>query len=284
MVKTTCIICGKSFIGCAVLQYIVDANTLYSLPVTPYVLPMQGDIGVDTWQPSLRKLAQVTHTPFINSITELPLTNHTLILSLEYDKIIPVSSLGNARAYNIHFSNLPKYRGCLTSTWPIRNKERKAGVTLHVLTEPVDSGDIVDQIVFPIPPWATSFDLYRLYSLYGFELFKKNYAALLSGKLNPVAQDTKKSTYYFRSSIDFHDRDIRAFDMPAMRVAGFVRSLIFAPYQLPMFHNKPVIQCDTVSFKIPGQQLAAGRVALEDATHAIIACQDGYVRLFFQTR
>lgn len=96
------------------------------------------------WQPSLRKTAE-SHGIDIEEIKNLDLSENDVFISLEYDKIINPSALNGASCFNIHFSNLPKYRGCLTSVWPIREGQKIAGVTLHVLSQGIDDGPIVDQ-------------------------------------------------------------------------------------------------------------------------------------------
>lgn len=52
---------------------------------------------------------------------------------------------------NLHPSRLPAYRGPTPLFWMARHGEPEVGVTLHFLSEAVDAGDIVSQIVFPWP-------------------------------------------------------------------------------------------------------------------------------------
>ena len=275
------LICGKSFIGCWAIQYLTDYRKVAG-PLTISVLPNHDDTGKDTWQPSLIKCAKSLHVPVVRSIQERKTAQTGVILSLEYDKIIRMSEVKSWRAYNIHFSALPKYRGCLTSAWPLRNGEKESGVTLHEITSRIDSGPIVDQIQFPIGPYITSEDLYHLYQHNGFELFKRNIMILLSDKkVSARVQSERGASYYRRSSIDFRNRTIRNFALPATTVANYVRSLIFKPYQLPVFHNKKIVFCDVLTAQKGVFKGKVGHVVLDDKNHAVVVCQDGNVRMFF---
>jgi methionyl-tRNA formyltransferase len=125
------VICGKNAIACKATEYTFDVITLQSLDLRLGTIPVAGDNGVDTWQPSLRKVSNQLGLPTYSSLSSASLTHDDIVVSLEYDKVIRPIDLNHARAFNIHFSNLPKYRGCLTSVWPIRNGEKQAGATLH---------------------------------------------------------------------------------------------------------------------------------------------------------
>ena len=89
------------------------------------VLPNKEDTGMDTWQPSLVKCAQKLGIRIIGNLKEGRTTPHGIILSLEYDSIIRTHEVQTWRAYNIHFSALPSYRGCLTSVRPLVMEKRK---------------------------------------------------------------------------------------------------------------------------------------------------------------
>ena len=52
---------------------------------------------------------------------------------------------------NLHPSVLPSYRGPTPLFWQFRQGEHETGITLHVLEEDVDAGDIVGQRIMPLP-------------------------------------------------------------------------------------------------------------------------------------
>ena len=92
--------------------------------------PNPSDDGVSRWQPSLRRYAQEFGIKIV-SLEELYEIKDLVFLSLEYEKLIRPEKFISTQLFNIHFSNLPSYRGMFTSAWPILNGERQSGVTLH---------------------------------------------------------------------------------------------------------------------------------------------------------
>ena len=62
-----------------------------------------------------------------------------------YTKLIPKSlfELPRSGAYNFHPGRLPEYRGAHVLNWAIINGEEKIALTVHLLNEEFDSGDIV---------------------------------------------------------------------------------------------------------------------------------------------
>ena len=61
----------------------------------------------------------------------------------------------SGRMINIHPSLLPKYKGLNTHQRAIEAGDQDAGATVHWVCADVDAGDIIDQIVVPIPAGAT---------------------------------------------------------------------------------------------------------------------------------
>ena len=112
------------------------------------VICNETDDGFDSWQPSLLKAAKDNDV----SLTTIEDCYDVdgLILFLEFDKIISPDKFINASLFNIHFSNLPAYKGMYTSALPLLNDEKESGVTLHYIDSGIDTGDIIDQLTFPI--------------------------------------------------------------------------------------------------------------------------------------
>lgn len=53
-------------------------------------------------------------------------------------------------AFNVHGALLPAYRGANPTQWALLNDERETGVTIHLMTDEFDAGDIVAQRRLPI--------------------------------------------------------------------------------------------------------------------------------------
>jgi len=54
------------------------------------------------------------------------------------------------RNINIHPSLLPSYRGPTPTNWMIHNEEKLCGLTAYLLTDKIDSGDIIYQKAYPL--------------------------------------------------------------------------------------------------------------------------------------
>ncbi|MEO8039882.1 MAG: formyltransferase family protein [Betaproteobacteria bacterium] len=273
------VVCGKGELACNALGYLADVLPLLGEPWALAAVPVAGDAGTDTWEPSLRALGTRMSLATVDSLDALALDACDLLFSLQYDRIIRSAQLGGARAYNLHFSALPRYRGCFPSMWPLRNGESSSGVTLHVLAAGIDDGDIVDQTVFPVPGFVSAFDLYRLYHAHGYELFKRNLEDIVEAREVRRPQDAAAATYYDRRSIDFSAIDI--VDWHAMTVqacVNLIRSLIFEPYQLPRIDGRAIVAAEPVEW-----QRGAARQHDRFGRHsALLACRDGLVRVRFK--
>ena len=66
----------------------------------------------------------------------------------------PWLKLAKTICLNVHPSILPSYRGPTPLFWQFREGEQETGVTLHVIEEGVDAGDIVAQTAMPLSPGA----------------------------------------------------------------------------------------------------------------------------------
>ncbi len=140
------------------------------------------DEGYDTWQPSLKKLA-TEHEVTIMSLDECYEIENLVFISLEFDKIISPEKFATIHLYNIHFSALPAYKGMYTSALPLLNGDTESGVTLHKIDKGIDTGDIIDQIIFKIDKDENARDLYGKYLFHAKDLLESNVDRILKCKL-----------------------------------------------------------------------------------------------------
>ena len=221
---------GKGWVAVRAAKLLDTLAAIGGVDVGVEIVRNQDDKGADSWLPSLLLVAQAKGWPVHAKAEEADLGSSDVFLSLQYDRIVDCAALGGARAYNLHFANLPKYRGSLTSTLPIRRGENVAGVTLHVLVQEVDAGPVIASRSFELPPFYSAYDLYRAYHNYGFELLKANLHSVLSGTVQAIAQDDAAATAFMRRSVDFADIELYNFDRDANEVRDYCRSLIFRKY------------------------------------------------------
>ncbi len=241
-------ICGEGRIAVSALRHAYHL-LLASVPDVQLVAcPNHGDPGYDTWYPSLSKAARTMGIDVVE-LDSLAAEEDLLLLSLEFRRIIKVNRFASNRLFNVHFSELPKYRGVYMATWPILNGETEAGVTLHLMDEGIDTGPMVEQRRFALPPYVTARGLYEIFMDEAFELFKENFLQLLYGDYQLIEQDHSEATYYSKDSIDFARHKELDLSQPASRVERTARAFYFPEYQLPTLKNRPVRACHIIRGK-----------------------------------
>ena len=234
-------------------------------------LPNAGDDGVDDWQPSLLKAARDQAIEVVTLDWAMSETN-LVFISVEYDRILRVARFASPRLFNIHFSLLPKYRGCNTAVWPILNGEQEHGVTLHEIDAGIDTGPIIAQRAFPIGG-MTSRQLYGRCLEFGAELVLEWLPRLVSGDYRAMPQDEAAATYYPRGALDYGLREVDLAE-PSAAVMRRIRAFTFPEYQRPTLGGHPIV----------GAESEHGHIALQtgSAKSVSVTAADGDIRLHVQ--
>ena len=223
-------------------------------------IPNQDDTGDDSWQRSLRKAANELGVE-VKSLSDIKdATNIECLLSLECDKLLDPNRFPVDKIFNIHFSNLPKYKGMYTSFWPIYNGEKKSGVTLHRIDRGIDTGPVIAKKIFTISSKDRSFDIYFKYIKFGIRLFDEQIDDLLAGNFSTKSQSAVNSTYYKKDSVDFSNARINL-NVTAWQLKRQVYAYTFRPYQLPVINGRHVVDVKITSKRSlvkPGQVIADG--------------------------
>lgn len=237
------IIAGKNEIGCNMLKYVIANYKEHQI----YVVLNQTEDGIDGWQPSIQKLAQQENIPTI-SLEETYKIKNCLFLSCEFDKIIKPHLFNTDRLINIHFSKLPEYKGMYTSCLPILHGKKETGVTLHKIDKGVDTGDIIDQTVFPILSTDTALDVYLKYNKYGYELIRKNFDSLVKGTFDSFRQPVENASYYSKKTIDFKNLKVNYWKT-ANEIKNQIHAYSFVHYQLPYFNESKIVRAELLGDK-----------------------------------
>ena len=62
---------------------------------------------------------------------------------------------------NCHFGDLPYYRGNACPNWAMLNGKKKIGISIHLMDEGVDSGNIITKKYFPVNKKTTIQEFYN---------------------------------------------------------------------------------------------------------------------------
>lgn len=102
---------------------------------------------------------------------------------------IPARIWRTTPCWNLHPSLLPAYRGPNPLYWQIKNSETKTGLTLHEVTDEIDSGDIVMRKQIPLPAKHDNSTLDIWVSENGVKLFYQALIKHLQGEIELEPQE-----------------------------------------------------------------------------------------------
>lgn len=236
--KLTICIAGKNQCAIDILKYLISN---YKKKFNLLALPNKNDNCKDTWQKSFKKFA-ISKKIRLTNLKDLYKIKNLYLFSIEYEKILKTNKFKTINLFNIHFSLLPKYRGCHTNFYQIYKGERYSGVTIHKIDDGIDTGAVISSIKFKIPINYTAYDNYLKLMQYSVILFKKNIKYILNNNYNLKKQNINKGSYFSRDSINYIKlSQIKKIDNK-IKTHNLIRSLIFKPFQLPVYNNKKIIK------------------------------------------
>lgn len=148
-----------------------------------------------------------------------------LFLSIYYLKKIKKDLLDTCLCVNLHSAKLPEYRGRNTFHHAIQNGEMNYTMTLHLMTEEWDDGDIIAERTFPIEFDDTCWTLYKKSQEVAFQMFKDTLPSILDGTFKTKKQ-VGKARYYDKSL----DKEL-SMSMTPYEFYNKIRSLDFPPYE-----------------------------------------------------
>ncbi|MDD7750624.1 MAG: bifunctional UDP-4-amino-4-deoxy-L-arabinose formyltransferase/UDP-glucuronic acid oxidase ArnA [bacterium] len=198
--------------------------------------------------------------------------------SLIGKELLAVPSKG---ALNLHGSLLPKYRGCAPINWAVINGEKETGVTLHVMTEKVDAGDIVAQKKISIGANDTAKDVHLKAAKAAAELLAAELPKLAKAKtkVKGKKQNEKEATYFGKrkpadGAIDW--------TKSAADVRNLVRG-VTRPYPgaFSFLGDKKYLIWDVSEVKLPAKSAKMKPGTILSTEPLTIACGNGAVKVNF---
>ncbi len=232
--KTICI-AGKNKCAIYCLSYAIKKFKNYKI----LALPNKTDNGKDTWQKSFKKFSLKKKIP-ITTLKNLYRKKNLYFFSLEYEEILNVKKFKSNMLFNFHFSLLPKYRGCHTNYFQIYNGEKNSGITLHKIDKGIDTGKIIDISRFNIGKNSTAYENYLKLLDQSIKLFKKNIYKILNNNYSLKKQNLKKGSYFSRNTVNYKKLVFLKNITHNKSTHNKIRSLIFPPFQLPIYNGKKI--------------------------------------------
>ncbi|MBQ3417786.1 MAG: methionyl-tRNA formyltransferase [Ruminococcus sp.] len=119
------------------------------------------------------------------------------IVVAAYGKLLPKNILDYPKygCINIHASLLPKYRGAAPIQWSVLNGEKETGVTIMMMDEGIDTGDIIFTRAIPIEEDDTALSMFEKLSDLGAVMIVDALKNIESGDYSKTVQDDSLSCY-----------------------------------------------------------------------------------------
>lgn len=177
--------------------------------------------------------------------------------------------------YNLHGSLLPKYRGAAPIHWAVINGEKETGVTSFKLKHEIDTGDIFLQKKIPIPPTATTGDVYTSLMQLGAEVVLETVKAIENGEVELKPQDlslVSKAPKIFKEDCEID------FDQPAEQVFNFIRGMNPYPTAWTTLDGK-MLKVYKAEAKNVYHNIAPGKMISDKKSYLKITCRTGLISL-----
>ena len=167
--------------------------------VAPPVKQLAQKLGLPVLQP-----LKVKDPSFLDALHQL---NPDMVVVSAFGQILPGAIINFPRlgCLNIHPSLLPGYRGAAPINWTIIRGETKTGVTIMLMDEGMDSGDILLQEETPLGKDETFGQLHDRLAGLGAEQLVRAIEQVVAGTAHRIKQDSSQVT--FRSPPDQGNRN-----------------------------------------------------------------------------
>ena len=176
----------------------------YKMIPTP-VRSVAVEYGIPVYQPvSLRRGEDAE-----KSLEILKEISPDLIVVTAYGQILPkeILVLPRYKCINIHASLLPAYRGSAPINWCLLNGEKITGITSMLMSEGLDTGDMLIKKSTEIGVNETYQELYTRLADMGGEVLAETITAIENGTLVPEKQDDSLASHapMIRKEMSFLD-------------------------------------------------------------------------------
>ncbi|MGZ6236857.1 MAG: methionyl-tRNA formyltransferase [Syntrophales bacterium] len=187
-------------------------------------------------------------------------------------EILDIPEMG---CINVHPSLLPKYRGAAPINWALIRGEEKTGVTIMLMDEGMDTGDILMQEETAIEPMETFGNLNDRLAVMGAKLLLATIEMVASGNSACRPQDASLATYAPRLTKE--DGLIR-WDADLRQTVNLIRGLSPTPCAYTSYKGKMLKIFSAVGEKIPPPE-SPGRIGTVNDKGLPVTARNGYVYL-----
>lgn len=231
----------------------------------------------------LYKISNINDIESINLLKKLDLD---IIFVLGWSQIIRSEALNTVRIGMIgaHASALPHNRGSAPINWAIINGEIETGNTLIWLDEEVDTGDIIDQVRFPITCFDTCFTLYNKVAESNKEMILRLMPDLINGKYPRTKQEFPNNSVLPRRRpsdgiIDWSKNSKQIYDLIRALTKPYPGAFSYLSNEFYYIWNCALIPGLPISGYKPGEIIGPVVSPNDDSCGQLVSCGTGAIIL-----
>ena len=192
------------------------------------------------------------------------------ILPLEYLNLFPKGS------FNLHFSLLPKWRGAAPVQRALLAGDQKTGVSLQLMTEELDKGDIIGQREFPLGMEENAELVFERALKRTKPLLQEEFLKYLKGELVPQPQDHTKASY--APKIEKIEAKI-LWKEASIHIHNKIRAFFLGPQAFSFLKGKRIKIYQSEYFQEENQSGEPGKVCVVEKDKLFIICGKGILSL-----
>ena len=234
---------------------------------SPPVKQLAIQLGIEVMQP-----ARVRDDSFLQ---QFYLLNPDMVVVAAFGQILPkeIIDFPKLGCLNIHPSLLPKYRGAAPLNWSIIRGETKTGVTIMLMDEGMDSGDILLQEETKLGEEENFGQLHDRLAIMGAKLLQETIGQIILGQVIRRKQDPGQVTFAPRLTketgrINWHDK--------CRDIVNLIRGLSPSPAAYTSLDGQE-LKIFSAQAKPASPKEPPGTIALPVAAGLPVAASDGYV-------
>jgi len=162
-------------------------------------------------------------------VEKIILFNPDYVISLYARRIVPNKVIRSARrgTFNLHPSLLPDYKGCFSAPWVIINRESETGITIHELSNKIDSGKILFQKRIKVSDNETGFSLYNKLASNFINEFDLFFNKLINNEIKST--EMPDGGKYYPRALPFNG--IINENWSYKKIDAFIRAMFFPPFK-----------------------------------------------------
>lgn len=237
--------------------------------ICPPVKLLAQSLGLPVFQPQ-----KVKDKSFLDIFYQM---NPEMVVVTAFGQILPktIIELPKLGCINIHPSLLPKYRGAAPLNWSIIRGETKTGVTIMLMDEGMDSGDILLQQETSLSATETYGQLHDRLAKEGANLLITAMQQVITGKALRQPQDFSAVTFAPRLT---KETGRIIWQQSCTGIVNLIRGLCPAPAAYTFLEGQ-ALKIFAAEPKTGKRKETPGTIGADTAQGLSVAAADGYVIL-----